>query len=241
MHRLYANTMCVLSHSVVSESLQSPGLQTARLLCPWNFPGKNTTVGCHFLLQGIFLTQGLDLCLLSLLHRQVDSLLLSHLGSYSKYISYGPQIIEQGDLCSLSGSSVHEIFQARILEWVAISFPRGSSWPRDWTRISCLAGRFFLLLSHQGSPGKYHAILCKWTEYAWIFVSVCVCERERETHTHTHTHSPGGYQGTVHIYHFTVFIPHLGNQHMRQLGHSTLLSRQVFFWGGRQTSNAVTS
>ena len=45
--------------------------------------------------------------------------------------------------CSPPGSSVHEIFQARILEWVAISFSRGSSQPRDWTRVSCTAGRFF--------------------------------------------------------------------------------------------------
>ena len=40
------------------------GLQPARLLCPWDFPGKNTGVGCHFLLQGIFLDQGSHLCLL---------------------------------------------------------------------------------------------------------------------------------------------------------------------------------
>ena len=39
---------------------------------------------------------------------------------------------------SLLGSSVHGIFQARILEWVAISFSRGSSWPRDQTHISCI-------------------------------------------------------------------------------------------------------
>ena len=45
--------------------------------------------------------------------------------------------------CSLPGSSVHGISQARILEWVAILFPRGSSQPRDWTHISCLAGRCF--------------------------------------------------------------------------------------------------
>ena len=45
--------------------------------------------------------------------------------------------------CSPSGSSVHKIFQARILKWVAISFSRGSSSPRDWTCISCIAGRFF--------------------------------------------------------------------------------------------------
>ena len=44
------------------------------------FSGKNTGVGYHFLLQGIFLTQGLNPCLLHLLHWQVDSLLLSHLG-----------------------------------------------------------------------------------------------------------------------------------------------------------------
>ena len=41
------------------------------------------------------------------------------------------------------GSSVHGILQARILEWVAISFSRGSSWPRDWTQLSFIAGRFF--------------------------------------------------------------------------------------------------
>ena len=46
--------------------------------CPWNFPGKNTGAGCHFLLQGIFSTQGSNLCLL---HWQVDSLPRYHLGS----------------------------------------------------------------------------------------------------------------------------------------------------------------
>ena len=45
------------------------------------FSGKNTGAGCHFLLQGIFLTQGSNLCLLRLLHWQVDSLPLSHLES----------------------------------------------------------------------------------------------------------------------------------------------------------------
>ena len=45
--------------------------------------------------------------------------------------------------CSLPGSSVHEILQARILEWVAVPFSRGSSKPRDWTQVSCTAGGFF--------------------------------------------------------------------------------------------------
>ena len=46
------------SHSVVSNSFQSHGLQPTRLLCPRNSPGENTGVGSHFLPQGIFLTQG---------------------------------------------------------------------------------------------------------------------------------------------------------------------------------------
>ena len=45
--------------------------------------------------------------------------------------------------CSLSGSSVHGIFQARVLEWVATSFSRGSSWPRDQTLVSRIVGGFF--------------------------------------------------------------------------------------------------
>ena len=45
---------------------------------------------------------------------------------------------------SLPGSSVHGILQARILEWVAMPFSRGSSWSRDWTWVSCIAGRFFI-------------------------------------------------------------------------------------------------
>ena len=44
-------------------------------------------------------------------------------------------------LCNLK--DIQGIFQARILEWVAFAFSRGSSQPRDWTQVSCIAGRFF--------------------------------------------------------------------------------------------------
>ena len=64
------------SRSVVSGSLLPHGLSLTRLFCPWYFPGKNTGVGCHFLLQGIFPPQGSNL---SLLHWQV---ILYHLGSH---------------------------------------------------------------------------------------------------------------------------------------------------------------
>ena len=45
--------------------------------------------------------------------------------------------------CSLTGLSIHGIFQARVLEWVAISFSRRSSQPRDWTQVSPIVGRRF--------------------------------------------------------------------------------------------------
>ena len=69
---------CVLVSKLCPTLLQPHGLQHARLLCPWDFPDKNIEVGCHFLLQGIFLTQGLNPLLL---HWQADSVPLSHQGS----------------------------------------------------------------------------------------------------------------------------------------------------------------
>ena len=60
----YEYSRSSVSHSVVSDSLRPHGLQSARLLCPWNSSGKNTGVGCPFLLQGIFPTQGSNLDLL---------------------------------------------------------------------------------------------------------------------------------------------------------------------------------
>ena len=52
------NIYCCLVFKSCPTLLRSHGLQPARLLCPWNFPGKITRVGCHFLLQRIFPTQG---------------------------------------------------------------------------------------------------------------------------------------------------------------------------------------
>ena len=66
--------MYVLIHSVISNSLRPHGLQPARFLCPWDSPGKNTGVGCHALLQGIFPIQGLNPCFLCLLQWQAGSL-----------------------------------------------------------------------------------------------------------------------------------------------------------------------
>ena len=63
--------------------------------------------------------------------------------------------------CSPPGSSVHEISQARVLEGVAIPFSRASSQSRDWTRVSCIAGRFFTIWVTRKAPTtiKFYTIL----------------------------------------------------------------------------------
>jgi len=80
------------------------------------------------------------------------------------------------------GSSVHGILQAKIVEWVAIPFSGGSSWPRDYTQVSCIAGRFFtiqvyypsipLLSIHLREMKAFvHAETCVYVFMASLFIS----------------------------------------------------------------------
>ena len=81
----------------MSDSVRPHRQQPTRLLHPWDFPGKNTGVGCHFLLQCI------------------------KVKSESEVTQSCPTLRDPMD-CSLPGSSTHGIFQARVLKWVAIAF-----------------------------------------------------------------------------------------------------------------------
>ena len=70
--------------------------------------------------------------------------------------------------CSPPGSSVHAIFQAWVLEWVAISFSRWSSRPRNRTQVSRIVGRCFHCLGHQGSPyNEFYYKGFKWGSTKW--------------------------------------------------------------------------
>ena len=88
---------CCCVASVVSDSVRPHRWQPTRLHHPWDSPGKNTGVGCHFLLQ----------CM--------------KVKSQSEVAQSCPTLGDPMD-CSLPGSSVHGIFQARVLEWGAIAF-----------------------------------------------------------------------------------------------------------------------
>ena len=69
------NSCCFVTRSSLTLLQPHDYRLAGSFLCPWDFPGKNSGVGCHFLFQGIFPTQGLNL---HLLHWQADSLPLSH-------------------------------------------------------------------------------------------------------------------------------------------------------------------
>ena len=103
-----------------------------------------------------------------LIHCQV----FSHSFLFMGFSQSCPTLCDPMD-CSLPGSSIHGIFQARILEWVAISFSRRSSRPRDWTQVSCNAGRCFTIWATrevQGSKGR------AWTNCTcWPMNCSCCC------------------------------------------------------------------
>ena len=180
-------------------SVMSDSWRPHRLHSPWNSPGQNTGVGSLSLLQGIFPTQGSNP---DLPHCRRILYQLSHQGSpvcsCKKWKKCLPAVQSESEVtqscptlcdpmdCSLPHSSIRGIFQARVLEWVAISFSRGSSWPRDWTQVSCIVGRRFNLgatrevqrsshsmastkICHNLSPQfffygclMFHEVLCTW-------------------------------------------------------------------------------
>ena len=79
--------------------------------------------------------------------------------------------------CSLPGSSLHGILQARVLEWVAISFSRGSSWPRDWTQVSRIPGKRFNLWATR--EAHQYIILSNlkyifWPSLVVVWIRICL-------------------------------------------------------------------
>ena len=95
-HCCYCYHCCWVA-SVVSNSVRPHWRKPTRLPRPWDSPGKNTGVGCHFLLQCV------------------------KVKSESEVAQSCPTLSDPMD-CSLPGSSIHGIFQARVLEWGAIAF-----------------------------------------------------------------------------------------------------------------------
>ena len=126
--------MCVCYiASVVSDSLRPYGLYPARLLCPWDSPGKNAGVGCHFLLQRIFWTKGWNPCLLCLLHWQAVSLPLKAnervLSSATSVTLTPVMMLTLHLICRALGLSYGE-GNGNLLQYSCLENPRdrGASW-----------------------------------------------------------------------------------------------------------------
>ena len=108
---------------VVSYSLQTHGLYPTRILCLQDSPGKNTGVGCHFLLQGNFLTQGLNS---HLLHWQVNSLPLSHLRSPHMLIIHSITITH--DLAKLETQKIVQVEKMKSYFYIFLM----THWKKKW-------------------------------------------------------------------------------------------------------------
>ena len=115
-------------------TLQPHRQQPTRLLCPWNSLGKNTGVGCHFLLQ----------CM--------------KVKSESEVSQLCPTLSDPMD-CSLPGSSIHAIFQARVLEWLPLPSPNFLS--TSWENDECSVSWFIIEVS------------CLWTLGLEVFIPSC--------------------------------------------------------------------
>ena len=127
MKHIYALCCCYVA-SVVSDSVRPHRRQPTRLPRPWDSPGKNTGVGWHFLLQ----------------YMKVKS--------ESEVSQSCPTLCDLMD-CSLPGSSVHGIFQPRILEWVAISFSNAWKWKVKVKSLSrVLLSATLWTAAHQAPP-----------------------------------------------------------------------------------------
>ena len=91
-------------------------------------------------------------------------ILLCDSDSESEVAQLCPTLCDPMD-CSLSGSSVHGLLQARILEWVAISFSRGCSQTRDRTRVSCIAGGCFTIWATREAYSDHFFQTLDWLSF----------------------------------------------------------------------------
>ena len=144
-----------LALPVASDSLRPHGLLPARLLSLWDYPGKNTGVGCQFLLQGIFLTQVPNLHLWCLLHWQAGSLPLSHLGLSAHFswlpnllVSY-PEINVKFCRNNIKNNNYFKNFCPVFL--FTVPSHSGLSWFFPWVSLVCI-----LIITHDCHNMKWH-------------------------------------------------------------------------------------
>ena len=143
----YLFYVCVSSVAQSCLNLFRPhGLQLTRLLCPWNSPGKNTGVGCRFLLQGIFLTQGSNSKLLHCrrisYHWVIGEALASRISHWNWHYTVSGRWILNTSLCPSSNPTTQ--LMANLALFSSISFLFHSTWKQIPAKIYFDLGKFHL-------------------------------------------------------------------------------------------------
>ena len=125
-------------------NIQKTKIMTSGPITSWQIDGETVA---DFIFLGAKITADGDCSHDIKRHLFLGRKVMTNLESESEVTQSCPTLCDPMG-CSLSGFSVHGIFKARVPEWVAISFSRGSSLPRDQTRVFCIVGRCFYHLSH---------------------------------------------------------------------------------------------
>ena len=160
------------SGSVVSDSLQPHGLQPTRLLCPWDFPGKNTRVGCHFLLQGIFPTQGSNPGLLHfrqmLYHLSHQGLLQERVKSHYLFLSgirdFHPPLVT--DITLAESENPRKVKIQKQFRWLFLRGQRGSH-----CLLSDEVCDAVLQMAHLTGCSQWRTTHCR-EHFRWIWAAV---------------------------------------------------------------------
>ena len=154
--------VCVyVSCLVMSDSLQPHGQEPSRLLCPWNFPGKNTGVGSHFLSRGSSWPSDQP--------GSPAGLLLAVAAAAAASLQSCPTLCDPID-GSPPGSPIPGILQARTLEWVAISFSSAWKWKvkvKSLIRVQLSATPWTAAYQAPPSMGIFQARVLEWGAIAF--------------------------------------------------------------------------
>ena len=139
------NDCCYLVYKLCPTLCEPPGLYPARFLCPWSFPGKNTRVGCHFLLQGIFPDPGTEpVSLVSSVLASPSFTTLPHGKPHGGCVLSHVQLFFTPWTVACQIPLAMEF--SRQEHWNGLPFPSSGDLPdSDQTRVSHIAGRFFTI------------------------------------------------------------------------------------------------
>ena len=124
--------------------------------------------------------------------------------------------------CSPPDSSVHEILWTRILEWLALPFSRGSSWPRDWTWVSCIAGGCFTVWATREAQCFLRSVLNSYLVLT-MWQTICQCKPQ------DHSRSKGRIRASTLDFMKSVFFFLKSFKNINHIDHLFVVNLPLYF------------